>query len=87
MAAHSFVMASRQDDNEVSDLEKRPSHTAIEEDSFDLPEDFENRSKKLVRKFDLRLLPVLVSLYVMSFLDRVNIGEHSRLGTRVNSHG
>lgn len=37
-------------------------------------DDFEQRQKRLVRKIDLRLLPILVSLYVMSFLDRVNIG-------------
>lgn len=30
--------------------------------------------KRLLRKMDLRIMPILVALYVMSFLDRVNIG-------------
>lgn len=30
--------------------------------------------KRLLRKMDLHIMPVLVALYVMSFLDRVNIG-------------
>lgn len=30
--------------------------------------------KCLLRKMDLRIMPILVALYVMSFLDRVNIG-------------
>lgn len=30
--------------------------------------------KRLVRKLDLRLFPILMLLYVMAFLDRVNIG-------------
>ena len=48
----------------------------LETATMDLPDDFELKEKKLVRKFDLRLLPILVSLYVMSFLDRVNIGKN-----------
>ncbi|KAJ7604012.1 major facilitator superfamily domain-containing protein [Roridomyces roridus] len=39
-------------------------------DAFDTPED-----RKLVRKIDLRLLPVLTLLYLLSFLDRTNIGN------------
>jgi hypothetical protein len=30
--------------------------------------------KRLLRKMDIRIMPILVALYVMSFLDRVNIG-------------
>ncbi|KAI5865625.1 high-affinity nicotinic acid transporter [Durotheca rogersii] len=41
----------------------------------ELGDDFEKREKKLVRKMDLQLLPILALLYIMSFLDRVNIGN------------
>jgi hypothetical protein len=34
-----------------------------------------DEEKRLVRKMDLHIMPILVALYVMSFLDRVNIGE------------
>lgn len=35
-----------------------------------------DEERRLVRKMDLHIIPVLVALYVMSFLDRVNIGKH-----------
>lgn len=33
-----------------------------------------DEEKKLIRKLDIHIMPVLVALYLMSFLDRVNIG-------------
>jgi hypothetical protein len=33
-----------------------------------------DEEKRLVRKMDLHIMPILVALYVMLFLDRVNIG-------------
>jgi hypothetical protein len=33
--------------------------------------------KKILRKMDLRLIPMLALLYLLSFLDRGNIGTHS----------
>lgn len=33
-----------------------------------------DEEKKLIRKMDMHIMPVLVALYLMSFLDRVNIG-------------
>jgi len=33
---------------------------------------------KLFRKLDLRILPLVSLLYLLSFLDRTNIGESSR---------
>ncbi|KAB5590571.1 transport protein [Ceratobasidium theobromae] len=35
----------------------------------------ENRDRKLLRKVDLHLLPILTLLYLLSFLDRANIGN------------
>ncbi|KZV98850.1 MFS general substrate transporter [Exidia glandulosa HHB12029] len=40
------------------------------EDPYDTPED-----RKLLRKLDKHLLPVLTTLYLLSFLDRSNIGN------------
>ena len=30
--------------------------------------------KKMVRKMDLHIFPIVIALYILSFLDRVNIG-------------
>ncbi|KAL4931029.1 major facilitator superfamily domain-containing protein [Aspergillus undulatus] len=35
----------------------------------------EQKSKKLLRKVDLRLLPPLIALYLLSYIDRANIGN------------
>ncbi len=35
--------------------------------------------KQLWRKVDLRLMPIVMVMYLCSFLDRANIGESSRL--------
>ncbi|KAF7346346.1 MFS general substrate transporter [Mycena sanguinolenta] len=50
-------------------------------DPFDSPED-----KKLVWKIDLRLIPILTLLYLMSFLDRTNIGNAKLLGLTTDLH-
>ncbi|KAL2010808.1 hypothetical protein VTN00DRAFT_3526 [Thermoascus crustaceus] len=36
--------------------------------------------RRLVRKLDLHIIPILISLYVMGFLDRVNIGNARLFG-------
>jgi len=41
---------------------------------FDMPPEEERR---MVRKCDWRILPIVSALYVMSFLNRVNIGKLS----------
>ncbi|KAJ7505302.1 major facilitator superfamily domain-containing protein [Mycena galericulata] len=50
-------------------------------DQFDSPED-----RKLIRKVDLRLLPILTLLYLLSFLDRTNIGNAKILGLTTDLH-
>lgn len=59
---------------QVANLDN-PQAKGFEDQDIVLPPDFAAREKKLVRKLDLHILPVLVLLYVMSFLDRVNIGK------------
>ncbi|KAG6854666.1 hypothetical protein C0991_003314 [Blastosporella zonata] len=42
----------------------------VDEEYIDAPED-----RKLLRKVDLHLLPILTGLYLLSFLDRSNVGN------------
>ncbi|KAL0961157.1 hypothetical protein HGRIS_006129 [Hohenbuehelia grisea] len=55
-----------------SQLSSRDDATTAD---FDTPED-----RKLVRKIDLRLIPILTLLYLLSFLDRTNIGNARIIG-------
>ena len=58
-----------------SDLEKHP---AAEHDSVTVPSDeFVDpvEVKRIIRKIDWRLVPLLGLLYMLTFLDRVNIGN------------
>ncbi|KAJ7134646.1 major facilitator superfamily domain-containing protein [Mycena epipterygia] len=50
-------------------------------DPFDSPED-----RKLVRKIDFRLIPILTLLYLLSFLDRTNVGNAKILGLTTDLH-
>ncbi|KAF8158161.1 major facilitator superfamily domain-containing protein [Crassisporium funariophilum] len=52
---------------------EKGSDTTVDE--FNTPED-----KALVRKIDLRLIPILTLLYLLSFLDRTNIGNAKIVG-------
>ncbi|KAJ6508763.1 major facilitator superfamily domain-containing protein [Mycena sanguinolenta] len=62
--------------------EKRDSKSLEEAlDPFDSPKD-----RKLVWKIDLRLIPILTLLYLMSFLDRTNIGNAKLLGLTTDLH-
>ncbi|KAJ7675802.1 major facilitator superfamily domain-containing protein [Mycena polygramma] len=61
--------------------EKIVSESQSALDQFDSPED-----KKLVRKIDLRLIPILTLLYLLSFLDRTNVGNSKLLGLTTDLH-
>ena len=52
---------------EKQDLEHVESRSVFEEDAIE--------AKKIVRKIDFRLMPMLMLLYTLTFLDRVNIGN------------
>ncbi|EAU85992.2 hypothetical protein CC1G_03015 [Coprinopsis cinerea okayama7 len=56
-------------------IEKGSLSTAAGKEDFDTPED-----RKLLRKVDFRLLPILTFLYLLSFLDRSNIGNAKIIG-------
>ncbi|CAG9998306.1 unnamed protein product [Clonostachys byssicola] len=44
----------------------------------------ESKKKKLLRKLDLHIIPCLISLYLMSYIDRANIGNANIEGMSVD---
>jgi sugar phosphate permease len=55
---------------ETNFIEEEISIKPIEQVIFDDPDDL-----KLLRKLDLHLIPTMTLLYLLSYLDRVNIGQ------------
>ncbi|KAL1865923.1 hypothetical protein VTK73DRAFT_5007 [Phialemonium thermophilum] len=52
------------------------SDFALEKGSETAPHDMTpEEERKMVRKMDLHIFPILICLYILSFLDRVNIGN------------
>ena len=56
--------------NEKAPVPEYTENVALESAGWD-----ETRTKRLLRKMDSRLLPFLALLYLLSFLDRTNIGN------------
>ncbi|KAK0439771.1 major facilitator superfamily domain-containing protein [Armillaria borealis] len=66
----------------MTELKKNRSDAVSEVDfNADTQED-----RKLVRKVDLRLIPILTLLYLLSFLDRSNIGNARIIGLATDIH-
>lgn len=66
----SSVLVNRsKDDSSSGELKIDPEYAAYDEDFSDIDE------KKVLRKMDVRLIPMLAILYLLSFLDRGNIGN------------
>ncbi|OAP58669.1 hypothetical protein AYL99_07759 [Fonsecaea erecta] len=63
----------------VDNAESEIAHSIMIEDTRQIPDLTETERKKLLRKMDLRLVPMVTLLYLLSFLDRGNIGN-ARLG-------
>jgi MFS family permease len=59
--------------------------TAIADNDFAFPVDYEERNRVL-RKLDTRLLPFVSLLYLLSFLDRSNIGNAKVAGMAKDLH-
>lgn len=70
---------STHSDNDIAlDVEKLKAmqvESVPEQDDFDGDITDEVEAKRIRRKVDWRLLPLLVLLYTLAFLDRVNIGN------------
>lgn len=52
---------------EKQDVDHAESASVLEEDAIE--------AKRVLRKIDFRLIPLLLMLYTLTFLDRVNIGN------------
>jgi hypothetical protein len=76
---------ARTDERSNSEPDVANQHQIIELDNFKVlglsPEDADfyldfssSRRKKLLRKIDVRLIPMLATLYLISHIDRANIG-------------
>lgn len=68
---------SRPQSKELSNLENQ---TTAEHDSVILPTAADDAfdpvdGRKIIRRIDFRLIPLLAFLYMLTFLDRVNIGN------------
>lgn len=72
---------SEKDAYAVEQLEMVESGAQTPELGFD-----EKRTKKLIRKVDIVLLPFLALLYLLSFLDRTNIGNARLAGLEASLH-
>jgi len=62
---------------ELADAELTKSSFDHHEVRLDSAEDAADAAlqKRVTRKIDLRLLPLLITIYTLTFLDRVNIGN------------
>lgn len=65
---------------QVEDLTVRANDRKIERFEIDL-----EAEKKLLRKLDYRVVPVLWFLYMLAFLDRTNIGTKYKLQAQSNA--
>lgn len=53
--------------HDVGHIEANDASEEVEEDPIE--------AKRVVRKIDMRIIPLLMFLYTLTFLDRVNIGN------------
>ncbi|KAL9022904.1 MAG: hypothetical protein Q9180_008500, partial [Flavoplaca navasiana] len=56
-------------------IQHAPSRESLGKQAAHVPEIDYAAEKKLVRKLDIRIIPLFMLLYLFSFLDRVNIGN------------
>jgi hypothetical protein len=70
------------DDMAVADSESKTQMQAEHSDSCEKGVDpnevnmTPEEEARMVRKMDLNIFPILICLYILSFLDRVNIGKN-----------
>lgn len=89
-------------DRSISQPPKHESHVGVQEYPNEYaaelaamsPEDYRAMEKKLLWKIDRKLIPWMTLLYLMSFLDRVNVGAAKLVGElvrldleRTDAHG
>ncbi|KAF7716716.1 MFS-type transporter [Penicillium ucsense] len=62
-------------DATIMHLENQPGHGISTEDAEFLSNFSDEARKKVLRKVDLRLVPMLVLLYLVAYIDKTNIGN------------
>ena len=85
--------------SEKASIEQVTAESAVEENSLKSPKGLAYggddtlpppptlsaaEEKKLWRKIDMRLMPILTLMYLCSFLDRGNIGEYTVMDGRLS---
>ncbi|KAF9483531.1 MFS general substrate transporter [Pholiota conissans] len=66
---------------------KTPSEKGTEKGSLTTAHDFNTpEDRALIRKIDFRLIPILMLLYLLSFLDKTNIGNAKIVGLTTDLH-
>ncbi|KAK9899166.1 MFS general substrate transporter [Cystobasidium minutum MCA 4210] len=65
------------------DRRESPNSDGVEVASTDL-QDHRKLEKAILRKLDIRIIPLLALLFLFSFLDRTNIGNAATLGLRAD---
>lgn len=86
------AMVTHSDNDE--DLEKEAAHAEVTHQNGNLTAEeaaflagFSDEQRKVVlRKVDWRLVPVLLILYLISFIDRANIGKRARTRILHSTH-
>jgi len=67
------------DDRQGCDVDREGSSSGSDETDLLIPNsldsDTQARERLLLRKLDLRILPILCSLYLFAYLDRANLGN------------
>jgi hypothetical protein len=67
-------------EDEVSKAPTDPMLAIYLEYAFQTPQWKAHHTSRLLRKIDIRLLPLLILMYLLNFLDRSNLAQ-ARLGT------
>ncbi|OCF76535.1 hypothetical protein I204_02232 [Kwoniella mangroviensis CBS 8886] len=76
--SHRYV--ANTEDSKMPDTMPDHSKLAAEQIASMSPEEYAEAEKKLLRKLDLNLIPWMTLLYLLSFIDRVNVGAAKLVG-------
>ena len=69
------ISKSKQNEVKLDVLQTKPFEEKTQEINIETPCVDDPNDKKLLRKLDLHLIPTMTLLYLLSYLDRVNIGQ------------
>ena len=72
-------------DEALAFLENHPNKALIAEEGLAILED-PKRLKKLVRKIDFTITPLIAAVYFMQFLDKTTLNYTSVMGIRKDTH-